>query len=304
MATAKIAAKVPSTPVLVKLGDIEVIHADNSRFLKDKKRKSYGDAEERRGTSSNLHTLAQSIKTNGQFQGVGIMHNPKGSKKPYRLVFGYRRMEAMSSILEWKADRGIMASDFGEYDPVKAAIVNYGENNDREDLTLAERIHAVWNLHTTHKMDAEKIAQAVGLSKPYINSLLRFRKNVAPRVWEHFAFSGEGPDWTFMMTEIIKEGISHEEQERAYFDKVTGQEAERETPEGNGDGNGGNGGAGGGEASPGKPRKPGEKRINEAAQQAREARKANPDDAYWDGVLAALRFVQGLDKTLTRPERT
>lgn len=103
--------------LMVNVGQIEV---------SDRARKEF----------KNIDTLADSIKQFGLFNPITITRNPKGSKKPYRLVAGERRYRATCKLFQSE----IACHLFEELDPLDQKEIELEENIKRESLTWMERV--------------------------------------------------------------------------------------------------------------------------------------------------------------------
>jgi DNA modification methylase len=131
-----------------KLGEIEV----GDRFRKD-----YGD----------VAALAQNITKDGLIQPIAVCLNDD-PKKPYRLVAGGRRYQALTFIEEKLKKKGgslevsvrVYEQDLSEHE---LRVLEYAENMYRKDLTWQEKIKLEKRIHETQvAIHGEKISTTKG----------------------------------------------------------------------------------------------------------------------------------------------
>ncbi len=261
-------AKITSiAPTLnIKISDIEVDHKNNQRLLKDKKAGSYSDGARKSEDGTDVKSLAASIKKNF-LQPLEVVPTPKG-KKPYSLVSGFRRMEAITKILGWHEDTQIPCTVRDETianDSVLRTVSNLVENIQREKLAPAELAIAFVKLEATG-LSGKAIADKVGLNANYVNNLLRLKKGLSPKIWAEFEKGASDATQAFLLTIVVKDA---KEQEQIFFNRRA-EPAAAASSEGEGEGSKGTPGG----ATAGEKKTPTPSMLEQAEQVAREDLRA------------------------------
>lgn len=101
----------------------------------------------------------------------------------YFLVSGFRRFRALQEILGAESEAPIPATvvtgSGGEL-----RVINFRENEDRKDLKAWEKAELCHRLATEDGWPADKIAQSLGMSKRYVQNLVRVVRELAPSLWD------------------------------------------------------------------------------------------------------------------------
>lgn len=116
---------------------------------------------------------------------VIVRANPrKGAAKPYSLVVGYRRFEAISQIsAAQKFPSPTINAEIRELSEQEARTLNLRENTARKSLSaqdLAWGIQAI-KAHNTNLTQVQ-IAGIMGVSQPYVNMLLQINQSVPQEI--------------------------------------------------------------------------------------------------------------------------
>ncbi len=119
----------------------------------------------RRFEEGALAELAASIRARGVVQPL-IVRKEEGGR--YTLIAGERRLRAAKL-----AGLASVPAIVRDYDEEAAAEVALIENLQREDLDPMEEAEAYRRLMSTYGYTQEKLAAAVGKSRPYVANLLR-----------------------------------------------------------------------------------------------------------------------------------
>lgn len=226
-----------------------------------------------------IDDLAKRIKAEGQT--VPVIVSPTGnSKTPYRLVAGFRRYLAVSSLKGPKL-KAIVRDIKTEKE---AFLVNLSENIARDDLTPYEVAVSLVRLRDTYKMSATEIGAFLnvskGFSKSNINHLISAVEKLHTKILQ--AWKDEHPACT--MHNIIKwKSLTHDEQLEAFSGAAAvkadagddGEDIE----------------TGGGDSGEEKP-KPAA-RINRAVIEEALAAAKGSDAKGAEYVIECLRFVLG-----------
>lgn len=251
-----------------------------------------------------IQELAADLKANGQLVPVIVTDNPRRGEKgapPYFLVAGFRRMAALGMI----GATDVQVSYRPGASPLDIAVARFVENEGRRNLTSYERCRAIVRMSEEFKLDAEAIAKKVasargeegagGLSKNYVQNVLRLMRNLHPTILKAFESNHRAATLTYLISLASK---SHEDQ-LASWEALTTEENDDGAPEG------GEGGSGEGEGEGGKgetSRKPNKGAVADAIANAEfllaNAEKGSVEFAKADAVVKALKWAQGLRKDI------
>ncbi len=245
--------------------------------------------------------LAESIKREGQQSPVIVRKEPSGR---YDLLVGFRRFAAMT-FPEKEGGLGLptIRATIVERDPKKDdeqielddLMTNLVENVARDDLSPYDLCMRVYSIHDEHELSPGKIAARCGKSESYIDNLIRIAKNVHPTILKRWKEeTGPTPPPTKVLNvnnlaKIAKNGVTHDEQLKAYGEWMGTTPADRE--KGNGAGNGaGNDG----------PKHVSKSEVEKALVVVGMVEKDGEfeDESFLKGVRAALRFVKGEIKSI------
>lgn len=191
------------------------------------------------GTS--LATLAADMKKNGLVQ--PILVRPRTDGPGYDLVSGHRRHGAAIS-LGWTSIDAVIRPMTEE----EAYLINLTENVQREDLAPGEIADRAILLREKfpqkfapgEKGNSEALANAIGVSKPYMMNLIRMRERLHGAIW---ALIKSGRNVNAPPHHKIHKwlDLDHDEQ-LAAFDEWRGVKAKRDAEDGTpGAGEGGEG---------------------------------------------------------------
>lgn len=117
-----------------------------------------------RTNSDNVSELAESIKKHGLLQPL-IVRKIIGH---FELVAGHRRLKALEQLGIKEAAVRIQS-----FDETTTQVVRLIENLQREDLSGAEEILAVFKLLSAFEGSQQALAEAIGKSKSYVSRCLK-----------------------------------------------------------------------------------------------------------------------------------
>lgn len=195
-------ARGPGEQVEVVLDELEVDAEWNARRVVDEKQ---------------MKELAASIRTNGLLQPLVVTKSqPDGEPSivgyRYKLVSGFRRTWAIKG-LGWTKARAVVVSDASA---AELFVMNLVENVQREDVRVWEVADRCFLLtQPPHSLEGKEIARMMGKSAPYINNLIRLRRNLVPELWEKLA-SAEGSEKVTLPQWMKIAGQPHEQQMATY----------------------------------------------------------------------------------------
>ena len=121
----------------------------------------------RRFSDDEMDELAASVKVHGVLQPIVVRRDPK-NPQGYELIAGERRWRAAQ-----KAQLHEIAAVVREVDDREALEVALVENLQRTDLTAIEEARAYRRLMDDFGHTQEKIADALGKSRPYVANAVR-----------------------------------------------------------------------------------------------------------------------------------
>jgi len=116
--------------------------------------------------------LVSSLRSSGQQTPVVLW----GLTHPYRIVDGFRRVEALVAS---GMDR-VLAIVRSDLDQTQALALSYLENDRRKNLTALDRSHAVWLAVHEWEMGKPLVARSFGLSVRQIDRYLKALEFAAP----------------------------------------------------------------------------------------------------------------------------
>ena len=112
-----------------------------------------------------LSELAASIAKHGLLQPILVRANTEGQ---YEIIAGERRWRAVKQLGQTEIPALIKA--VSEQDQSEMALI---ENLQREDLNILEEADAYKHLIEVWGYTQEKVAQAIGKSRPYVSNTMR-----------------------------------------------------------------------------------------------------------------------------------
>jgi len=124
-----------------------------------------------------IDELAASIKKHGLLQPI-ILLGDIGSKKPYKLISGQRRLLAHKKLHEKKID----AIFIGKMDRTNIILRSLVENMQRVDLDYADTSKAVTELYLSYGKDEKKVERETGLSLKKIREFIEIEAIASPKI--------------------------------------------------------------------------------------------------------------------------
>lgn len=255
--------------------DIEPAHIAAPKEFNLRPEKSYG----------NIEDLAADIKKRGLLNPILVAENGQNKEKPWRLIGGFRRLEAIK-MLGLKSVRATVVVGTEE----ELHWINLVENLVRKDLSTYEIAIACQRLSTDYKLSAQQISARLGaaesLSKAYINHLLQALRQLHPAILK--AWSGEmGENLQALCTKAYIEGVMRlpPAEQLVKWETDIGKRSAPKAIEGMA-------------SDPAEPetKKPGKSHLVKAVKALSDA---NINGIAKASALAALRWVTGDAKTLT-----
>lgn len=242
-------------------------------------RKTYDEKE--------LKSLAANIRRNSQLHPVVVKANGDGQ---YYLVAGFRRYRALKDILE--ADT--IKVEVMESDNRRAMITNLAENMGRDNLEpweIGERAIEMRNMFSTPEslkkgkhptFGGADIARELGVSKNYINNLMRTVETLHPTVlkfWKEQEQKESG-GVRLKLTDLIKHAKLDHVEQLEWFDKQRGRvQPDKKEP-------------GKREPKSGEPTRASVTHLKRALA----AVKASSENDHWKkGAMTALAFALGIE---------
>lgn len=213
--------------------DIKRIFVDpnfNSRNIPDAKK----EPENFKAYNDRIDSLAASIKSEGQLSPVLVVPSTRDGFL-FDLVAGFRRMEAVKRL-----DKPTIEAVVQEIDkPEDRLIANLAENVARFDLTPYELAVKCKVLRDEYKLSGNQIAIRIGsqegMSKSYINNLLRILDQCPKKVIEAWK-AGHAQAQTDKLIKMASKLYPTEADKLALWDEWTGAKEEAEEEEGKGKG--------------------------------------------------------------------
>lgn len=242
------------------------------------------------GDGTSIASLARAIKAEGGLQNPLLVRDLGTGK--YQLIAGFRRFAAVT-LLGWET----VPCNVRKYADDKAAMLaNLIENVQREDLSPGEIADRALLLASEFKMEGSEIAGSVGLSKSYINNLMRLATKLHPKLWD-MARSGTNnqcPPQSKLLKWAAEE--DHDAQWESYqkwLDPNYGKTTEGEGADGEGSGGDGDGSGGGEETGP-EYKAPSRPKLMALLKGIKHAKKTGAKSDDWcEGALAVVRYAIG-----------
>lgn len=158
----------------IPLSDIEIDHSFNARSG------DWAKTEDQADGHAGMKGLVESIKARGQDTEVVVMPNTKPlskTNKPFFLVNGFRRAEAVRLIGEENKDKAVtINAKVRIITPVEARALNVRENSSREDFTAPDLAYGIAKMAESGTTDIA-IAAELGLTQSYVSRLHRIYKD-------------------------------------------------------------------------------------------------------------------------------
>jgi ParB-like chromosome segregation protein Spo0J len=204
----------------VPLTDIFVDPDWNNRSLANTLAESTASREDVEGTG--IQGLAMGIFQDGQDEPIilrGTAGLYKKTNKPYALVAGFRRYEAINRLnadahlVKLRSDEkksvvpnsanGTIRAVVRNLSELEAIKLNLRENTQRNDMSTPDLVNGARKLKFLHQMDSVAIANTLGKSKQYVDLLLRVA-TLQPVILDHWR---NGGDLTNHKGEKIQSGV-------------------------------------------------------------------------------------------------
>jgi ParB/RepB/Spo0J family partition protein len=217
------AAKPSPKIVRIPIAQIEVNPAWNSRCRSAVL--AEGEEDPSTGMGSNgIRGLVASIRVAGQSSPVDVIPNGKSAiGKPYFLVAGFRRIEALSRIAKEDNDPApAVDAIVRDLSPVAARLLNLRENTARDDLRGADLVYGVSLLiQAAPKMTGTAIAQELNKSQTHISKILKMLNRVDPELIKHWRDTPGNPVTMQNMVELANLE-DYELQKKTYYELFRG----------------------------------------------------------------------------------
>lgn len=123
-----------------------------------------------------LEELAASIKEHGILQPIIVRALSEGKDARYEIIAGERRWRAAQRVQLHEVP--VVILDAGEEEAYKIALI---ENLQREDLDPIDEAHGYEHMMASFAYTQEKVAEAVGKSRPHVANMLRLL-NLPPNI--------------------------------------------------------------------------------------------------------------------------
>lgn len=152
--------------------------------------------------------LVQSIKEQGLLENLVVRQLPDGT---YALVAGFRRFAAIR-VLGWKT---VMCTNLGPITEGEALLANGVENMQRADLSPGEQADLFIRLRDESGLKGEETAMKLGVSKAYVNNMIRAAQKLHPEIWKRYR---TGRDKSMPGKDVIFQwaSLDHESQLRRW----------------------------------------------------------------------------------------
>ncbi|MCD8569933.1 MAG: ParB/RepB/Spo0J family partition protein [Alphaproteobacteria bacterium] len=115
-----------------------------------------------------LAELTASIKEHGILQPIIVRPLSEGKDARYEIIAGERRWRAAQKAMLHEVP--VVVLDAGEEESYKIALI---ENLQREDLDPIDEAHGYDHMMASFGYTQEKVAEAVGKSRPHVANMLR-----------------------------------------------------------------------------------------------------------------------------------
>lgn len=233
--------------------------------------------------ATDLNSLKASIRAQGLLTPLTVVKSgDDGDSQPYTLVAGFRRFQALKELKKLAAPAMVYPAGTSEAD---IRILNLTENLQRENLHPSEIAEACVELRDDFELDGPTIAKRLGLSKSYVNNLMRAKDRVHPKIWA--AFKDRAPAATSNFITLKLASVEDHDTQWEMWLEQCGMKGADET---------GQRAASKGDGGDGKPKRPktrSRKEIETMRQCLREERKSSSSKASFDRAIAALGWVLG-----------
>jgi ParB/RepB/Spo0J family partition protein len=188
-----------------------------------------GEEDPNTGMGSNgIKGLVASIRAGGQSTPVDVIANVDrfgvlNEEKPFFLIAGFRRVEALSRIAKEDEDP-VPAIDaiVRDLTPVGARLLNLRENTARDDLRGADLAYGVALLvKAAPKMSGVAIAAELNKSTSHISKILKMNAKVKPELIKHWRDTPGNPVTVTNMFELsnLEDQAA---QEKTYYELFKG----------------------------------------------------------------------------------
>jgi ParB/RepB/Spo0J family partition protein len=234
---------------MIKIVDIAVDHEWNSRIMDtDKVGQDSMELPSSREDAKKMPMvdLINSIKESGQLSPILVRRLPPKSDKPYALVAGFRRLTAMATIGKTEINALIM-----DIDERTAAMLNAAENEQRKDLEPYELAVTCKRLFDKYGYTKTEIAEKLGRSQSYVNSIILNLELVHPKILDAWAGrSGDRARKAAKTDNLVKWRNLPKEEQLAKFEEMMGDKTGKGEGKGKSESTAEGAGENGGEKSP------------------------------------------------------
>ncbi len=186
--------------IRIPLADIEVDAKWNSRGARWMKESEGGPEEYEDGSPvlTGTNGLKDTIKEKGQDTPVDVMANPVAGGKPWFLVAGFRRYEAVRRLCEeWvKEGKGELITStilarVRTLSPFEARELNMRENVVREKISPAD---LAWGIHQMvlaaqtegRKLTQTQVAKSLSITPSYAGILMNVMARTEPKITQNW----------------------------------------------------------------------------------------------------------------------
>lgn len=177
-------------------------------------------------------TLEDSIESEGQKEPVVLRKLPKGAKKPYFLVSGYRRYYAIMAIATKGGNKAPTIKAFiRDMTEAEARKENLRENTARSDLSGQDLCYGIGQVCDAYRKEKKEIpstqlAASLGLSQGHTNMLMTIWKSTKPSIVKDWRESQGTSRITVKDMYAISKLDSPEKQQEAYDKKKSEKTSE------------------------------------------------------------------------------
>lgn len=155
-----------------------------------------------RGRLEQIHELALSIKERGLMQALVVRRSPTGAAKPFQLVAGRRRYEALQMLHADAADALVRAEVLDDLTEAEVYELMFTENVQRVPLKPMEVARALrYLLDLNPEMKASALSRSLGLRPDW--ALRHFRLLELP---EEVQAQVESGDLSFTIADLLRRG--------------------------------------------------------------------------------------------------
>lgn len=172
-----------------------------------------------RGQLEQIHELALSIKERGLMQPLVVRRSPPGAAKPYQLVAGRRRYEALHLLHAAEADVLVRADVIDDLSEAEVYELMFTENVQRVPLKPLEVARALrYLLDLNPGMAASSLARSLGLRPDW--ALRHFRLLELPTEVQDQVESG---DLSFTVADLLRRGQKRGQVSEEQVKEIAGQ---------------------------------------------------------------------------------